>query len=281
VGNPVYDSIFVEENTFLKNYPLDSEEEEFTMLIPVNINEAIDNAKEGINFRGEIPDDFFILPIMKSSLYRGAYSREDLNEEMVTVDGNKINPELLSLIDENDPGEPLSNGKAFLIDGYTVDRDNLYAPDRILKNEIYDALIFKGVNVQSIEDKRIIWESKTEAGAIEAVGDSVIYYFPDKVLLPMEYKFSYTTDAYASSRIKIEVNGRELPNSPISPEEYYDEVRAMTLDLGNLVFDKFEEGIEIKITMVAMHYMENNSWHTAPKKQYTYLTDFTIEPVLD
>ena len=109
---------------------------------------------------------------------------------------------------------------------------------------------------------------------------------PERSILPLEYKFYYTTHAYASCKIKIEVNGRELPNSPISGEEVYDPdtgkagEKMYNIELGSLIFDEYEQGIEIKLTFVEKHIIKGLRWSGATNKNYSIIYNFTMEPVI-
>lgn len=278
VGNPIYDSIFVSQNTFLDQFPIASEDDQFTMLIPANIIEAIEEAKTGIPLRGPVPDETFITPLMKKGLFSGVYRRSELTEELISVSGELLNPETLPLIGETEEGVSLSNGRAFVYDGYEIDKDEMYGPQVLTPTELKNAVKLSsgvyGFHTANASLLRIRWTpAKQDLGIVEAAyGETATFTFPDFAVLPLEYKFTSSGSSYRTTKVKIEINGKELSNSPLFPI-------AADCDLGSVVFDEYQKGLEIKVTFID-RCVESWTNATQLKQQYIAFSEIIMEPVI-
>lgn len=279
-GGPIYDSVFVSMNLFMKNYPINSEDDQFTMLIPLNITDAIEVAKAPL--RGEVPDNYFIAPVMKSGLLRGVYKREELNPDLLTVEGSPISPELLNLISADNEGTPLSNGRAFMVDGYQIDKALVYTPVSVDKFEMFNnATMSNPVITTETNDNtfKAYWIPTDKSVQPEAMYGEYIDFVINKDFFPLDYKMILNLRPYASGLHKVEVNGVEVENSPMWIEDLAEDV-FQDVEMGTVSFDKMTNPVTVRITFLEQHKRTDVSW-TAWKKQYLLCNGIRFEPILN
>ena len=279
-GNPIYDSVWVSHNTFLDKYPIDSEDDQFTMLIPTGIKKAIEEVKQGVPFNGDVPDDFFVEPVMETSLLSGVYRKEELNSGLLTVSGKNLSQTLLDLIAEDDEGTPLSNGRAFVVDGYVIPRDVVYAPVVLNKKQMYGSA-HKSSGVYKIGNDRIFWIPTNWRVKPEQVYGEYVDFIIKRNFLPLNYKFFIDLRPYGGGKIKIEVNGVEVPNSPLWVEEVGDDPGHYDVDLGVVSFNQVYKEIVVRITFLEQHKKEGVGWTGKWNKQYMLSNGMRFEPITE
>ena len=277
-GNPIYDSVFIETNTFLEKYPIDSEDDQFTMIVPTGIEQAIADVKEGVNFNGEVPDDYFIEPVMETSLLNGVYKKDELNSGLLTVSGKNLSQDLIDLIEPDNQGKTLSNGRAFIVDGYSIPREVVYAPVVINKQVMYSHA-HKSSGVYKVGSDRIFWiPTNWRVQPEKAYGEYVDFIF-DTQMLPLDYKFIMDLRPYGGGTIKIEVNGMVVQDS-LSIENTSEEDAHHDIEIGTVSFTKVEP-LEVRVTFVEKHTKEGVPWSNYWNKQYMLSNGMRFEPILE
>ena len=279
-GNPIYDSVWISENTFLDKYPINSEDDQFTMLVPTGIKQAIEEVKQGIAFNGEVPDDFFVEPVMETSLLSGVYRKDELNSGLLTVSGKNLSQDMLDLLDEDNEGTPLSNGRTFVVDGYTIPREVVYAPVVINKKMMYSNAR-KSSGVYKLGGDRIFWIPTNWRVKPEKAYGEYVDFTIKRNFLPLDYNFFIDLRPYGGGKIKIEVNGVEVPNSPLWIEEVGADPAHYDVDLGVVSFDKVFSEIVVRVTFLEEHKKEGVGWTGKWNKQYMLSNGMRFEPILE
>lgn len=310
LGEPIYDSIFVEKNRFLLYLPIDKDARKFTLFAPDNLAEMEQRIRDAATFYGPLPEGFFSQPVFDKLLFRGAYANEDFNNEMRSVTGKTVNVDhLLGAYGQKE----LSNGYFYFTKNYDVSIDSVFKTKELGHKEVWNSA-YKLGNLKTFTyySSSMLWadyafDSEANDVALGAIGTeipetspvynrSVVVNIQGQQFLPVKYKLFATLDLYTNylGTFDIYVNNDSIPTLRFDyPGTYLDDPNweystkkpgwqtYYEFELGEFTLEEVQSNIPVKFTLVKRHESGARGFGGAEKAQYLFIKHMRVVPVLN
>ena len=307
LGEPIYDSVFVVSNSFLRSMRLDKDESAYTFIFPDNVSQLENKIRSGATFYEELPSGFLAEPVLRSFLFRGAYTPQTFNSEMKSYTGEEVNPKILS----GAYGQKnLSNGYFYYTKNYDIDLDEYFAEKIMEGKEIFETadtighfsryefygaqtLFVNYISGNEANDENLGVHGEEIPKRSPVYNRSVIVPVTGQQFLPIKYKLYVTLDLYKNylGAYDIYVNDTVPTFRFDYPKNYLDDndwlynkssPRIGTFhefELGEFFLKEVTNYIAVKFTLVKRHESVPRGFGESEPSQYLFIKDLRIVPV--